>query len=367
MRNLYKHDESWYNEGNNNPKSDTYIIFDMNGIKIDSFDILFEEDEYSKMILVYHTDIYDDENDNNNSFELYAIKRDILQEQKVKIFYKSENKRFVKLCFNNRNKDRIGINSLNWYGYEPQLKDEITDIIKVFQSSNDDGHPNRVLKPDNRSWKGNNGNQDKCFIIFDCYKFEINKIMLEFDDKSKPQILKIKLSHVCNNYSFNKKSMQICTFDTIKSMNDDDWMDIKLFEDINIVNNAYKNGFMRYLKLEFSKYSTRNFSLLNCRFFGVQSEQIPKNSEQFDIMFDNIDEKEEQKQYKPVAIDHSPSDSNFDSNIDDIFHDKGRFIFKVKHAFIIIDLGNNKCNKIIIQQDNSYPCKQYKISTHNQA
>eukprot|EP01084_Bolivina_argentea_P121214 214825_1 len=268
-----------------------------------------------------------------------------------------------------------------------EVKDvnDITDEIKVFQTSGTHQYSkNRsILTDDGAVWKSSSA--FNTFIIFDCGKYEISRIYIEFAKQSKPENIKLRLSEVGNAYSFRSSPpLKTWQLETDLISKEIPWQDVDYkvnllmndHENINI----YQNGFKRYLRLDFNKWVT-NISI--CRFFGKLSNRIPENSYQFDPILDahlnqkddTNEEKTESKYnddnkepYAPKIIDQSPAAKDFENGIIDNIWDDDMYsgwVMDIKEqiAYIIIDLGNNKVNEIYLRTYLQFRCKLCRILT----
>eukprot|EP01084_Bolivina_argentea_P316981 549532_1 len=362
----------WLSERNNNLKQDAFIILDMNGIIINTLDIKLHKDYSAKIILLYTCF---DINDEQLKWNLLATNTNIKEGEDIKLYLQSKNEKYIKIVIKERTKDQIGIVELKCNGYEPVIKDEISNKIKIFQSSptapGSGFEADGVLHKNEQSWKSDCGL--KSFLIFDCDKYEIDRIIIRFQQQCKPQIMTLKLSEVANAYAFNSKSIpkKIFEFKVPEKYEREEWNDTQLNEIIDNVADIYKSGYKRYLQLEFSKYMSSCMEIISCRFFGRLSDQIASDSEQFDCDLDkqNNDEKvNENGLYTPQVMEHSVASMSYKScSIENIFEDNmDMFYFAMKNdtACIIMDSGNNKVDEILLKSSiKGYPCKQCKISS----
>eukprot|EP01084_Bolivina_argentea_P256003 430849_1 len=363
-------------------KQDGYILFDTNGIKIDTVSIKLNEKDHAPVVAIYTSD----ENVSDIlDWNLLACKRDIKEGETSKLYLQCKNKKYIKLVIKAVGKKRnlygpqYGIKELRFNGFEPVNKDEITNKINIFQSSpttHGSGYdPIRVLEHNEQTWRSDYG--DKSFLIFDCYKYEIDRIIIRFQQKCKPETVKLRTSEIGNAYCFRKHAIQTWTLNTCQTNEDTDWSDVILTE-ILTFKNIYQSGFKRYIQLEFGNYMNDSMEIISCRFFGKISQQIADDSEQFDPDLD-IDEQEQKidelktkhVQHKPKIIDHSAVAYAFkQSAIENIFNDSGEsFYFDMEDSagYIIIDTGNNMVEQILLRSFYHYFCTKCQISTSNKS
>eukprot|EP01084_Bolivina_argentea_P258845 436548_1 len=283
---------------------------------------------------------------------------------------------------------------------------DITEKIRLFQCSSEfpNNEAHHVLDGKNTT-KYLSGQNAQEWFIFDCATYEIEKIDILFGNgEIKPKTLKIRTSDIPNAYSFrNMTSAKILDLqslypkqdskkDDINNTNDKDIEPIKIC--IALTNDKiYSNGFKRYLQCIFKHIDWR-LEIIQINFYGKESQQIAKDSEQFDHVLDkhifsmnNTDEKQainEQQngitnsggnQYKPKVLYHSESSSTA-SLVTHIFTPKlhqyhiyntwdCKFIKEDSESFnwLIIDLGNNDVDEIKLTLGVRAPCKSYKIFT----
>eukprot|EP01084_Bolivina_argentea_P312135 540372_1 len=366
----------YWNPETDDIAQDIYLIFDMNDTKIDSFDITFDEEYYASTIKIYCC-----ENNSNNiyAWDLIKIKRNIQQNESIKFYLKSKHFRYIKIGISDRATNAIEVNYFKWYGFEPHLLNEITDKIRIYQCSDTkygyDGH--KVLLKNTETWASNGG--EHSFIIFDCGQYEIESIYIKFEEKSKPEIVKLGLSDVGCQYSFRGAVIQKWKLKTTQSWGDDYWNDVELDEELKLSKDIYKNGFKRFLQLRFGKYQNDNMQIVNVRFYGKLSDRIPDDDEQFDsalhgihyndihndVKQNNDDEKKEpDAQYRPEVVDSSPSAPN--SSTSNIWKQDEYVYWTADEQFdpyLVIDLGNNEVDEIVVVVYPYYPCKVCKIST----
>eukprot|EP01084_Bolivina_argentea_P018957 35272_1 len=279
---------------------DFYMIFDMStSIKIDSVSVTFPKMEFVSVIRffrVYTCDNYTIDNINENMEwvlinQILNIDRNKNIPLTIKLILKSKHKRYIKLTMDSR-MGNIRIQRLKWNGFEILDKDDITHKINVYQcSSFEKGFEvKNLLSPTNEAWHSQPRiSSVKEFVIFDCSRYEITKIIIMFEN-AKPDIMKLRMSQVGNAYSFNNKSIQI--YDLAK--HNSPQINVSFVDD-----NIYQNGFKRYLMFLFTgisyDYSDNGIGILQIRFYGKLSEQITDDSEQFDDVLDSYCNLIEQK------------------------------------------------------------------------
>eukprot|EP01084_Bolivina_argentea_P088949 160594_1 len=348
---------------------DTYLIFKMGGVLIDSVVI---KPMYT--ITVYTA------NDLNSEWELIKTTT-----KTIKTIIKSQHKEFIKIVIPKSEFDNNiqRITNLQWNGFEPVVKDEVTNQIKIFQNS-ETQIPHKIesiFKMNSLfTWMHNGGRT--CFITFDCGTKQIDRIFIQFAPRSKPAVVKIRLRDVPNKYSFKTGDFQKYELETCPFKESRKWNNTVLEEELTLTN-LYKNGFKRYLQIEFMNYMIEKMKIMCVKFFGHESTQIPDDSEQFDPVLD-IDEKKtdsnddektiadiEQKQkeietrYKPIIIDHTPSFPNYE--VENIWTEGTNLLWKPAFSydmpFLMIDLGNNNVDRIVVKPYHKYTPRQCAIHT----
>eukprot|EP01084_Bolivina_argentea_P287835 493942_1 len=308
FKNMYRPELNYYwDKRLDNNKKDIWLKFDMGAIKIDSFDISLYERYHAKIIKVYTSKT----NSNmDNDWNLIKIKRDIAEKEMKKFYLKSDHERYIKIAFGDRvSNGYVGVNRLKWIGFEPVVEDEITNKIKIYQCSGKTDECKMVLKNSLDSWKSATG--EKAWIIFDCGKYELDRLSITFAEKCKPEMVKLRMSDVAPVYSFKIASIMKWKLNTTQSWEDKEWQDIVLVEDLTLSGHEYeKIGFKRYVQLEFSKFQSNEIQIIKIQFFGNLSEIILDiNDEQFDSVLD-ADDGELKNQdcnapYKPEFVDSS--------------------------------------------------------------
>eukprot|EP01084_Bolivina_argentea_P121213 214824_1 len=361
----------WSNERvNKGSNEDIWLIFDVSEIKIDSFNIVFlnpynDKQNTLKAVKVFTSKTVTNIND-KHEWQLIKIKQNVSENEKQTFYLKSKHERYIKICID---ADTVHINCMKWNGFEPMIHDEITNKIKVYQTCGQfesiDSH--FISKIPSKSW-----------LIFDCKRYEIDRISIQFAAKCKCKMVNVKLNDVAPRYSFdNIKPVMQWILNTSESWDDKSWSDIELFEELSFLGNEYNNGFKRYLYLECNQYITTELKIENIKFYGKLSQQISDNDEQFDSILDI--EQEEKKEdcndlepYQFKIIDHSATMSGKIENIwSNVSHEFWMSSVGLP-PYIILDLGNNPVEEIWIKQFNvsamhswvpSY--KQCKISTNH--
>eukprot|EP01083_Nonionella_stella_P244870 851818_1 len=352
-----------------NRKKDAFLIYDVGKILIDSIDI---ELDTTMMVKISTCDGTSD-----GDWNMIRIKREVVAKQRYKFYLKSTHGTRIKIAISNRKISAFKITHLQFNGFEPVVQDEITDQIKLFQCSRSRtrGQTAEFIlnKNNNKSWLSAK-NYPSTHLIFDCGRYEVHRIFIQFDTHSKPQWLKLRLSDVPNRYAFKTPSAQKWKFKTsLLSWDDRTWDDINECEEVTL-NDLYKDGFKRYLQLEFLEYMRETLGIVRIRFYGAFSEQIPKDSEQFDAILDSIHDEVETKedddtctQYAPKAVVTAPTATN--TPVDAILNTNTPYIRvmfsrdKVAEPYFVVDCGNNAIRKIIVSISSSNTCKICKIST----
>eukprot|EP01084_Bolivina_argentea_P317158 549867_1 len=380
-------------------ETDQYLIFNMGGVLIDSFDIRIIASV--KTVKVYTSS-------NKDSWSLIKTKTDIQRNTTSKLILKSEHKDFIKIELCDRPQDNfyMQISKLQWNGFD-NIFGEVTNKIKVFQCSDTDkeSNINRIFPGDDAPWKHAGGTN--CFFTFDCGNIEIDKIVVQFSKMSKPQTIQIRLSDVPNSYSFKESAIQQWKFKTSKHLMSSIWDKISLEEIFDLSQNGidlYKDGFKRYLRIDFMNYINAKLNISSVRFFGHESKQIPNDSEQFDPVLDVREEKTETKtetvekqkhvplkiykrpmddssdeekdseikinQYKPKIIGHTPSnpahpiENLWKDGLDTWWETESQAKNRNKSLpYLVIDLGNNNVDTVIVMPDIWNTCKICKIYT----
>eukprot|EP01084_Bolivina_argentea_P005708 10771_1 len=396
--------ECWSETFRSETPKQAYLIFNMGGCNIDSFEIKSVNWCPLSTIKVYTSDDIKDE------WELIESKRNIQKDETTKFSLYYTHKTLIKIEIDEPKKSVIvGISRLKWFGFEPVIKDEVTNKIKVFQSSGtSNGYPtDNIFKTSLLTWKSSGG--IKSFLIFDCGKIEIDKIYIQFAKQSKPEIIKLSLSETPNAYSFKTVPFRKWKLKTSQLYDLKTWNDISLEEEFKLSQDGtsidlYENGFKRYLQIEFLKYMTDKMEIVCVRFFGHESKKIAQDSEQFDPVLDfeqkqytndsetttetfqkqklykinkrpkddtsddENDEKEHKiEQYKPKIVDNTETSSGFD--IKSIWKDgihpywQPMIQMKNKEAYLVIDLGNNNVNSLVIKVFYRHPSKICKLYT----
>eukprot|EP01084_Bolivina_argentea_P312136 540373_1 len=400
IRNVYKTGRKW-KSGNITKdirKKEVYVIFDTTNTTISSVSITIINDEYRDdhvkeppqvgTIKIYTSDQYNENIESNSkSWNLLDSKKKVKKDEIVKFNLQTQHEKLIKIAISNIHKktNHICIGNITWTGTEAIIKDEITDKINVYQTSNwvKNKNINKILfNQSPSSWDSDLTDNGRCFIIFDCYKYEIDRIHMVFSDekKSKPEIIKLRFSTVPNAYSFRIPSIKTYQFESFNTNNRKDWDSINLLEEIQIPNNIYKDaGFHRYLQLEFCKYMKNALTIVNFRFFGKMSDIITANSLQFDSIldrqYDANEEKYEEKKddtivveskgyYKPKVVNNTPAHSHKEQDpIDNIWDDGYSYFFIQIPGFIVIDLGNNEVDEIRLTSHFQFGCKKVEILT----
>eukprot|EP01083_Nonionella_stella_P073240 197878_1 len=390
ISNVYKAEGLWHSGEITEEirKQEVYLIFDLNTITIDSVSITLVEDKYREgskdpnkcgTIKLYTSSSYpmeDDPNHDVSQWDLLGIKKHVKKEEIVKFYPHRQHKRYIRIGISKIHKQtkNVCIGSIVWKGFEPAIVDEITDKMAVYQTSKWIPSANAsqiLLSREPTFWES--FESDECFMIFDCGRYEVNRIHILFKDvKSKPHMVKVRLSEICNAYSFQIPSAKTWEFQKFE-MND-------LLEEI-VVNtddqNVYHSGFKRYLQLRFSKYNASKVGIVCFRFFGTLSEKIPENSEQFDAFLDSTDESKDNKSeeleekkeddtapYRPRVFKNSPPHPHREGDpISNIWDTTSNYFYPRLPGFIIIDSGNNKIDDIAISSHFQYPCSKGAIST----
>ena len=381
-----------------NRRAATWMYFDVGNMKIDCFKIQFTARNHCNTLCVYTSN---DSNINGDSHEwdLIAVKRNIDENSKSKMVLSSNHGRYIKIEFRDRyvlkkpdDSGKRGINDcrrleiqyFQWSGFEPVIKDDITSKIRSYQSSPNDKYTytdaTNVLSPKSEFvWKCNQSEYSKNWIIFDCWKYEIERIFFRFGKKCKPGRIKIRLSNVMNNYSFeNRKSDAIIDLKRGINMDNENWVGVDLNEEIDVkpFNIYSKNGFQRYMRIEWCDILPDSFEIIQCKFFGQLSKNIEKDSEQFDPFLDedidgdneNKDEsKGENNKPKPITVfETCTSQSNsVGSNVLDYKNEWSCFVSNnIKEPkYMIFDLGYNDIDTINVTAAHNHGFNKLKIST----
>eukprot|EP01084_Bolivina_argentea_P285330 489279_1 len=291
-----------------NPKQGCRVTFDVSQVNIDSLHIKFDNDYHASCIKVYTTDNYDKQYHSNivYDFDLICIKRNIEVGAMTKLFLQSKHKKYIIIHVNEMCDNSFRFTDFRLYGIEKYDENEITHNIKIYEAvgveyDQDDfkrklaavkaTDHNWLFRYPSKYWESKMGSL--CRIIFDCYIYEIEKIVIQFNDvASKPKIINVRLSDIANSYSFKTKSVkQYCVQES---------RDINLNKEI-IITGMYTNGYKRYLQLEFSNFHSLNMRIGRMQFFGKKHDHnklIVQYSHQFDDILDttnDILDREEKK------------------------------------------------------------------------
>eukprot|EP01083_Nonionella_stella_P156480 506830_1 len=367
-------DSYWYSGNRKNPRKEAFLIYDVGDCSIDSLQIKLERHAVVKIFTSKkQTDAYE--------WNMIMINKKVKAGAVTRFYFKSVHERHIKVSFMTPLQAQFCINQLQWNGKEPVIEDESTDRISLYQASGSyrQCKAERVLQHNKAVWKSNE--DTKCHLIFDCGRFEIDRIWIQFVKYSKPGTLKLRLSDVPNAYSFHTPSAQKWKFKTSKHR-EAEWDDVPLFETIQL-NALYHGGFKRYLQLQFLDYMTDKLEVMEVRFFGKESTQIDADSEQFDDLLDKTEEKdatvqaEEMKEdatkpYKPKVVDFLPHASSGGAIQDLLDHKQDSrnrhgiiWSDQENDPFLVVDTGNNKVEQLFIPISDYDGCQVSKVYTSN--
>eukprot|EP01084_Bolivina_argentea_P266183 451386_1 len=329
---------------------------------------------HCNIVKVYTTNKYNPNDTNDEKWKLIAQNTKCKKAKKNKFYLKSNHEQFIKIVCCERQGVCAGINYLKWNGFEPRTKDEITQQIKVYQSSPifEKYYAKHVLQNDGNSWQVETANNP--FIVFDCNKFEIDRIAIQFPFRKKCGMVKLRMSDIQNAYNFHTVKPVKFKINCAKYYDIAYWLNVSWTETISFSDaNIYKNGFKRYIQLQFDEYPTDRFEILQIKFYGHLSENIPIDCEQFDPVLDveykQDDETKEIEYYKPQFVDSTPSPNSPILNL--WLSDRKKFWRpqrpqKKAPYHIIIDLGNNDVDYIYIRSHKGSSHKLTKVKTgHN--
>eukprot|EP01083_Nonionella_stella_P217579 781093_1 len=362
-----------WSEWIHNTTDDAWMIFDTHLLRIDAVEITFpciEPKEYhAKTIKILTATAMDSE------WKQIQMKTDIALQKELedpstvmetggimalmklnstvlpaqKLYLKSKHERYIKLVFADRTGEQIGLQRLKWSGRERAIENDITsEGIKIYQCSAGTGNPSEaemVLKANADVFTGERG--DTAWIIFDLLRFEVEQIKIQFDKQCKPEMVKLKMSDVAPLYSFKEsKTAMKWTLNTIHSFEESDWKDISLIEDLALSGKEYKNGFKRFIQLEFSKFSAAEMKIVRIQFFGRLSERIAIDDEQFETVITDRNNETDNAPYKPKIVDHTPNQQgNPVQNVFDPVQDQywvtQHLNFENEKPFLVIDPGNS--------------------------
>eukprot|EP01083_Nonionella_stella_P276821 940959_1 len=360
----------WFSGDRENPRKEAFLIYDVSDCAIDSIDIKLNHNAVVKIFT---------STKQNDSYQwnMILINKKVQAGVVTKFYFKSVHEQHIKLSFMTPLQSRFSIEQLQWHGKEPIIEDEVTSCISVNQASGSyrQSKADRVLQHNKATWKSNE--DTKTHLIFDCGRFEIDRIWIQFVALSKPSTVKLRLSDVPNAYSFNTPSAQKWKLKTCKQR-DDEWDKVPLFEALQL-NALYNGGFKRYLQLQFLDYMTDKAEIMEVRFFGKESVQIDAECEQFDDILDRIDDTEAEevkedptKPYKPKVVDFLPHVSVGGSmqELLDYKQDNRRrtgiiWNDQVNDPFLIVDTGNNKVEQLFIPVSTYDGCRVCKVYTSN--
>eukprot|EP01083_Nonionella_stella_P071837 193214_1 len=367
----------WFSGDRENPRKEAFLIYDVSDCAIDSIDIKLNHNAVVKIFT---------STKQNDSYQwnMILINKKVQAGVVTKFYFKSVHEQHIKLSFMTPLQSRFSIEQLQWHGKEPIIEDEVTSCISVNQASGSyrQSKADRVLQHNKATWKSNE--DTKTHLIFDCGRFEIDRIWIQFVALSKPSTVKLRLSDVPNAYSFNTPSAQKWKLKTCKQR-DDEWDKVPLFEAIQL-DALYKPGFKRYLQLQFSDYMADTLEIMEVRFFGKESTQIDADSEQFDPLLDKIDDEETQlqveemkedvtKPYKPKVVDFLPH-ASLGGSVQELLdyqqlssRSRSQIIWRDKDnacdPFLVVDTGNNTVEQLFIPMSTYDGCEVCKVYTSN--
>merc|ERR1712154_513583 len=343
----------------------------MGAMKIDTFDIGLYEAFHATIIKVSTSKNVD------NGYKLIKIKRNIEKKQTKTFYLKSKHERYLRIAFQGRvTSGYAGVNVFKLNGYElaEDLKGSITSKVSVYQCSDPPTYGQdkvslvgNVLKSNLDGWESSGDR--KSWIIFDCKRFELERIVITFKAQCVPEIVRLKLSDVAPRYSFNVPSSNQWTLKTTQSWKEEEWKDIELRHELTLNGKEYDDGFKRYVMLEFAKYRADKMNIIKVEFFGTESNRIPDDDEQFQAKFDSeTGEKGKGKPQKPEFVDSSPTQQG--CPLENIWKKEDHFFWMGAYGsdpYLILDLGNNEneLESINIKAYASYIYTTLKISTSN--
>eukprot|EP01083_Nonionella_stella_P144853 453004_1 len=388
-----------WSEWIHNTTDDAWMIFDTHLLRIDAVEITFpciEPKEYhAKTIKILTATAMDSE------WKQIQMKTDIALQKELedpstvmetggimalmklnstvlpaqKLYLKSKHERYIKLVFADRTGEQIGLQRLKWSGRERAIENDITsEGIKIYQCSAGTGNPSEaemVLKANADVFEADRGlNPDEAWIIFDLLRFEVERIKIQFDTQCKPQMVKLKMSDVAPLYSFKEsKSAMKWTLNTVHSFEESDWKDISLIEDLALSGKEYKNGFKRFIQLEFSKFSAAEMKIVRIQFFGRLSERIAIDDEQFETVITDRNNETDNAPYKPKIVDHTPNQQG--NPVENVLDpDQTKFWFTQPNVgsgtpFLVIDHGHNAVEGILVKATAFVPFRTLRVLTAN--
>jgi len=349
---------------------DVWIKYDVGTLKIDTLEVGFYEALHASTVKIYTSKAED------GHYELIKIKRNLPKKEEKTFFLKSKHERYIKIAIADRTSGTASINKVKFNGFEPKVSSapgavggivEFTSNVSVYQASAKKESAPNVLKNNADVLAFERG--ATAWIIFDCMRYELDRIVITFEPKCVPMLVKFKMSDVAPRYSFNIPSSKKFNLDScFKPQHDAAWNKVKQVQTLQIDESCYtQDGFKRYIMLEFSKFYVDELKVRRIQFFGQLSTRIPDDDEQFQVRFDGDGseaKKDDSTPYKPDVVDNSPTQQGMP--IANIWKPEDHFFWMGQYGtdpYITLDTGNNKVESILVKAYPSYTYKTLKIST----